>query len=123
MKLKASLLTLASATVSVSELITSSRQLTDSILSSLNPWLGNRHRSLGLMAKALPLMVSHTLSLGAQRSHHVYSACSDAKSYCSSNSYWVGLTGLTTDEMDVVFNDIANTGGTTVRTWFVAEFI
>lgn len=34
-----------------------------------------------------------------------------------SNSYWVGLTGLTTDEMDVTFNDIAKTGGTTVRTW------
>ncbi|KAG2064928.1 glycoside hydrolase family 5 protein [Suillus decipiens] len=34
-----------------------------------------------------------------------------------SNSYWVGLTGLTTDEMDVAFKDIAETGGTTVRTW------
>lgn len=34
-----------------------------------------------------------------------------------SNSYWVGLTGLTTDEMDVTFRDIAETGGTTVRTW------
>jgi hypothetical protein len=45
------------------------------------------------------------------------------KSYYSSNSYWVGLTGLTTDEMDVTFNDIAKTGGTTVRTWFVAKFI
>ncbi|KAG1875484.1 glycoside hydrolase family 5 protein [Suillus subalutaceus] len=34
-----------------------------------------------------------------------------------SNSYWVGLTGLTTDEMDVTFQDIVETGGTTVRTW------
>ncbi|KAG2354587.1 glycoside hydrolase family 5 protein [Suillus spraguei] len=34
-----------------------------------------------------------------------------------SNSYWIGLTGLTTDEMDVVFKDIAKSGGNTVRTW------
>ncbi|KAF8837775.1 glycoside hydrolase family 5 protein [Paxillus ammoniavirescens] len=34
-----------------------------------------------------------------------------------SNSYWVGLTGLTADEMNVAFKDIAATGGTTVRTW------
>ncbi|KIJ66718.1 glycoside hydrolase family 5 protein [Hydnomerulius pinastri MD-312] len=34
-----------------------------------------------------------------------------------SNSYWVGLMGLTTDEMDVTFQNIAASGGTTVRTW------
>ncbi|KIK99162.1 glycoside hydrolase family 5 protein [Paxillus rubicundulus Ve08.2h10] len=34
-----------------------------------------------------------------------------------SNSYWVGLRGLTADEMNVAFKDIAATGGTTVRTW------
>jgi hypothetical protein len=123
MKLKAILLTFALATVSVSGFIISSRRLTDGILSSLNLWLGNRHRSSRLMANASPLMANHTLSLGAQSSHHVYLDCFHAESRCSSNSYWVGLTGLTTDEMDVAFNDIANTGGTTVRTWFVAKFI
>ncbi|KAG6374324.1 glycoside hydrolase superfamily [Boletus reticuloceps] len=34
-----------------------------------------------------------------------------------SNSYWVGLTGLTTNEMNVTFQNIAATGATTVRTW------
>ncbi|KAF9223521.1 glycoside hydrolase family 5 protein [Gyrodon lividus] len=34
-----------------------------------------------------------------------------------SNSYWVGLMGHTPDEMNVAFQDIAATGGTTVRTW------
>ncbi|KAG9315065.1 glycoside hydrolase family 5 protein [Chiua virens] len=33
------------------------------------------------------------------------------------NSYWVGLMGLTPDDMDVAFQNIAATGGTTVRTW------
>ncbi|PCH43855.1 glycoside hydrolase family 5 protein [Wolfiporia cocos MD-104 SS10] len=33
------------------------------------------------------------------------------------NSYWVGLTGLTTSEMDQAFSDIAATGATAVRTW------
>ncbi|EPT04925.1 hypothetical protein FOMPIDRAFT_126283 [Fomitopsis schrenkii] len=33
------------------------------------------------------------------------------------NSYWVGLTGLTTAEMDQTFSDIAATGATSVRTW------
>ena len=49
---------------------------------------------------------------------HVFftSPISDAR--CNSaNSYWVGLRGLTTDEMNVAFQNIAATGGTTVRTW------
>ncbi|KAL6310450.1 endo-beta-mannanase [Sparassis latifolia] len=33
------------------------------------------------------------------------------------NSYWVGLMGLTTAEMDQAFSDIADAGATTVRTW------
>ncbi|KAI0733072.1 endo-beta-mannanase [Fomitopsis betulina] len=33
------------------------------------------------------------------------------------NSYWVGLTGLTTAEMDQAFADIAGAGATSVRTW------
>ncbi|CCM05720.1 uncharacterized protein FIBRA_07952 [Fibroporia radiculosa] len=33
------------------------------------------------------------------------------------NSYWVGLTGLTTSEMDQTFSDIAAVGATAVRTW------
>ncbi|KZT72191.1 glycoside hydrolase family 5 protein [Daedalea quercina L-15889] len=33
------------------------------------------------------------------------------------NSYWVGLTGLNSTEMDQAFADIAATGATTVRTW------
>ncbi|KAG1747073.1 glycoside hydrolase family 5 protein [Suillus paluster] len=39
----------------------------------------------------------------------------DGQPYCvfGSNSYWVGLTGLTTDEMDVVFKNIATTGALT----------
>ncbi|KAG1821892.1 glycoside hydrolase family 5 protein [Suillus subaureus] len=68
------------------------------------------------MAKASLSMVNRTLSLGTQKIYHAHSG-SHAKSCCSSNSYWVGLTGLTTDEMDVTFRDIAETGGTTVRTW------
>ncbi|EIW75756.1 hypothetical protein CONPUDRAFT_180574 [Coniophora puteana RWD-64-598 SS2] len=33
------------------------------------------------------------------------------------NSYWVGLSGYSTDQMNQAFSDIAATGGTTVRTW------
>ncbi|KAJ3517208.1 hypothetical protein NLJ89_g664 [Agrocybe chaxingu] len=33
------------------------------------------------------------------------------------NSYWVGLTGLGTADMNKAFADIASAGGTTVRTW------
>ncbi|KXN90624.1 Mannan endo-1,4-beta-mannosidase F [Leucoagaricus sp. SymC.cos] len=34
-----------------------------------------------------------------------------------SNSYWVGLMGLSTSAMNQAFSDIAKAGGTTVRTW------
>ncbi|KDR70984.1 hypothetical protein GALMADRAFT_75662 [Galerina marginata CBS 339.88] len=34
-----------------------------------------------------------------------------------SNSYWVGLTGLSTANMNAAFSDIAKTGATVVRTW------
>ncbi|RDB24327.1 putative mannan endo-1,4-beta-mannosidase F [Hypsizygus marmoreus] len=34
-----------------------------------------------------------------------------------SNSYWIGLTGLSTANMNAAFADIAKTGATTVRTW------
>ncbi|CAL1707125.1 unnamed protein product [Somion occarium] len=33
------------------------------------------------------------------------------------NAYWVGLTGLSTANMNAAFADIAKAGGTTVRTW------
>lgn len=33
------------------------------------------------------------------------------------NSYWVGLTGLSTANMNAAFSDIAKTGATVVRTW------
>ncbi|THU93621.1 glycoside hydrolase family 5 protein [Dendrothele bispora CBS 962.96] len=33
------------------------------------------------------------------------------------NSYWIGLNGLSADDMDKAFSDIAATGATTVRTW------
>ncbi|KII92481.1 glycoside hydrolase family 5 protein [Plicaturopsis crispa FD-325 SS-3] len=33
------------------------------------------------------------------------------------NSYWVGLMGLSSDNMNAAFADIAATGATTVRTW------
>ncbi|OBZ68183.1 putative mannan endo-1,4-beta-mannosidase F [Grifola frondosa] len=33
------------------------------------------------------------------------------------NAYWVGLTGLSTADMNAAFADIANAGSTTVRTW------
>ncbi|KAF9234133.1 glycoside hydrolase family 5 protein [Melanogaster broomeanus] len=36
-----------------------------------------------------------------------------------SNSYWVGLMGYTTDEMNTAFQNIAATGATAVRTWSV----
>ncbi|KAI0030946.1 mannanase [Vararia minispora EC-137] len=34
-----------------------------------------------------------------------------------SNSYWVGLMGYSTTEMNQAFSDISKTGATTVRTW------
>ena len=37
----------------------------------------------------------------------------------SANSYWVGLMGYSTDNMNQAFSDIAQAGGTTVRTWSV----
>lgn len=33
------------------------------------------------------------------------------------NAYWMGLTGLSTTDMNQAFVDIAKAGGTTVRTW------
>ncbi|KAK7692610.1 hypothetical protein QCA50_004242 [Cerrena zonata] len=33
------------------------------------------------------------------------------------NSYWVGLMGYSTADMNTAFSDIAKAGGTTVRTW------
>ncbi|KAF9461275.1 CEL4a mannanase [Collybia nuda] len=33
------------------------------------------------------------------------------------NAYWIGLTGLSTSNMNKAFSDIAAAGGTTVRTW------
>ncbi|KAL0956596.1 hypothetical protein HGRIS_002733 [Hohenbuehelia grisea] len=33
------------------------------------------------------------------------------------NSYWIGLIGLSTANMNAAFADIAKAGGTTVRTW------
>ncbi|KAF5385133.1 hypothetical protein D9615_000976 [Tricholomella constricta] len=33
------------------------------------------------------------------------------------NAYWIGLTGLSTADMNKAFSDIAKAGGTTVRTW------
>ncbi|KAG6840902.1 hypothetical protein C0991_003363 [Blastosporella zonata] len=33
------------------------------------------------------------------------------------NAYWIGLTGLSTANMNAAFADIAKAGGTTVRTW------
>ncbi|RXW25617.1 hypothetical protein EST38_g240 [Candolleomyces aberdarensis] len=43
----------------------------------------------------------------------------DGKPYTvvGSNSYWVGLTGLSDADMNKAFADIAGAGGTTVRTW------
>ena len=35
----------------------------------------------------------------------------------SANSYWVGLMGYSTANMNQAFADIAKAGGTTVRTW------
>lgn len=35
----------------------------------------------------------------------------------SANSYWVGLTGLSTSDMNKAFADIKAAGGATVRTW------
>ena len=35
------------------------------------------------------------------------------------NSYWVGLMGYSTTNMNQAFADIAKAGGTTVRTWWV----
>lgn len=36
----------------------------------------------------------------------------------SGNAYWIGLTGLSTANMNAAFADIAKAGGTTVRTWY-----
>ncbi|KDR78311.1 hypothetical protein GALMADRAFT_138416 [Galerina marginata CBS 339.88] len=33
------------------------------------------------------------------------------------NAYWLGLNGLSTTDMNKAFSDIANAGGTVVRTW------
>lgn len=40
----------------------------------------------------------------------------------SGNSYWIGLTGLSTTAMNQAFADIAKAGGTTVRTWSVTSY-
>lgn len=37
--------------------------------------------------------------------------------FSSANAYWIGLTGLSTANMNAAFADIANTGATLVRTW------
>jgi len=37
----------------------------------------------------------------------------------SGNAYWVGLSGLSTTDMNKAFADVAKAGGTTLRTWYV----
>lgn len=37
----------------------------------------------------------------------------------SANTYWVGLSGLGVDDMNLAFVDIKNAGATTARTWWV----
>ncbi len=34
------------------------------------------------------------------------------------NAYWIGLTGLSTANMNAAFADIVKAGGTAVRTWY-----
>ena len=36
----------------------------------------------------------------------------------SENSYWVGLMGFSTANMNKAFSDIAGSGATVVRTWY-----
>jgi mannan endo-1,4-beta-mannosidase len=40
----------------------------------------------------------------------------------SANSYWVGLMGYSTTDMNKAFSDIASAGSTVVRTWYGIAF-
>ncbi|KAG1735833.1 glycoside hydrolase family 5 protein [Suillus lakei] len=88
MKVKASFLTLASATVSLS-------------------------KPMARQSTSFVKVDGQSFALDGQP----YTVFGYAEKPAFQNSYWVGLNGLTTDEMDVTFKDIFKTGGTTVRTW------
>ncbi|KZT10635.1 glycoside hydrolase family 5 protein [Laetiporus sulphureus 93-53] len=52
-----------------------------------------------------------------QTSGQSFTLDSEVFTVVGANSYWVGLTGLNTSEMDQAFADIAGAGATAVRTW------
>ena len=72
------------------------------------------------LVKSLLSMARHILSLG-EDSYDLRSVNSvlifTLGDRCRANSYWVGLMGYSTADMNKAFADIAAAGGTTVRTW------
>ncbi|KAH7920409.1 glycoside hydrolase family 5 protein [Leucogyrophana mollusca] len=73
--------------------------------------------SLALAAMALANPARRAAAGFVQTDGQAFTLDGEPYTVFGSNSYWVGLMGLTTDEMDVTFQNIAATGGTTVRTW------
>nr|CAB76904.1 CEL4a mannanase [Agaricus bisporus] len=65
-----------------------------------------------------PPTTSHPVSTGFVKASGTRFTLNGQKyTVVGGNSYWVGLTGLSTSAMNQAFSDIANAGGTTVRTW------
>ncbi|KIJ67923.1 glycoside hydrolase family 5 protein [Hydnomerulius pinastri MD-312] len=68
--------------------------------------------SLALAASSLAVPAGFVTRTG-----QAFTLDGEPYTFFGSNSYWVGLTGLSYDDMNTAFANIAETGATTVRTW------
>ncbi|KAH7925544.1 glycoside hydrolase family 5 protein [Leucogyrophana mollusca] len=73
--------------------------------------------TLALATASLATPVSRASAGYVKASGQGFTLDGETYTVFGSNSYWVGLTELSTTDMDTTFANIASTGGTTVRTW------
>ncbi|ESK89493.1 glycoside hydrolase family 5 protein [Moniliophthora roreri MCA 2997] len=72
----------------------------------------------GFVFAALALSIASAAAQGFVKTSGQHFTLNGAKfTVVGSNSYWVGLSGLSTTDMNKAFADIAKTGATVARTW------
>ncbi|KAH7912403.1 glycoside hydrolase family 5 protein [Hygrophoropsis aurantiaca] len=73
--------------------------------------------TLALVAASFATPLSRASTGYVQASGQGFTLDGETYTVFGGNSYWVGLTELSTTDMDTTFENIAAYGGTTVRTW------
>jgi len=73
--------------------------------------------ALALAAVSFANPVSRASSGYVQASGQAFTLDGATYTVYGENSYWVGLSGYSTTQMNQAFSNIATAGGTTVRTW------